>query len=76
MKDKRLAIGEVAEILNRKPHTLRVWEYQNKLPKKLLPHRDERGWRYWTDSQVEGLKAWLIENDIRPGKGLSTTGHN
>ena len=73
MEQDRHYIGETAEKLGRKPHTLRVWIYNNKLPKELLPHRDEKNWRYWTSDQVEGLKRWLIDNDVRPGKGLSTT---
>lgn len=73
MNEKRLYIGEVAESLNRKPHTVRVWLYQHRLPEHLIPHRDERNWRYWTDEQLEGLKLWLVEADLRPGKGLDTT---
>jgi len=71
----RLYIGEVAAKLNRQPHTIRVWLYQNKLKDhpELLPFRDEKYWRYWTSEQVEGLKAWIKDNDVRPGKGLSTT---
>jgi len=73
MHEEKIYIGEVAERLNRKPHTVRVWIYQKKLPKALLPKRDKRNWRYWTEDQVAGLEAWLIEEDIRPGKGLETT---
>jgi len=68
----KLYIGEVADELDRVPHTIRIWIYQNKLPAELLPHRDERNWRYWTPDQVEGLKKWIVENDMRPGKGLAT----
>lgn len=68
--DRTYSIGEVAEILGRVPHTIRVWGYSNKLPEHLRPARDDRGWRYWTEEQVEGLKRWIIEEDIRPGKGL------
>lgn len=76
MNQDRLYIGEVAEKLGRKPHTIRVWIYQNKLPQDLLPFRDEKNWRYWNSEQVEGLKAWILAFDIRPGKGLKTTGGN
>lgn len=68
--ERRYPIGEVAFILKRKPHTVRVWAYQDKLPEHLLPHRDDRGHRYWTDEQVSGLQQWIIDEDMRPGKSL------
>jgi hypothetical protein len=71
-QNKRIYIGECAEKLGRKAHTVRVWIYQDKLPKKLLPKRDERNWRYWTEEQVEGLKRWIVNESIYPGKGLKT----
>ena len=70
MSEKLLSIGEVAQRLDRVPHTLRVWEYAGRLPGHLMPIRDERGWRWWREDQVEGIKQWLIDEDIRPGKGL------
>lgn len=76
MNQDRHYIGEVAENLNRKPHTIRVWIYQDKLPEDLLPFRDEKNWRYWTSEQIEGLKQWIIDFDVRPGKGLKTVGKN
>lgn len=68
----RLYIGEVAEELDRVTHSIRIWQYKGILPKELIPYRDERGWRYWTREQVEGLKAWMESEDMRPGKGLPT----
>ena len=64
---KRIQIIDAAHSLGRVPHTLRVWEAQGRLPDHLLPHRDERGWRYWTEEQVEGMRQWLIDEEIRPG---------
>lgn len=69
--DKLLNITEVADELGRVSHTIRLWEYSGKLPQSLLPQRDDRGWRYWTPEQVEGIKQWIIDEDIRPGKGLA-----
>ena len=69
-------IGEVAEELNRVTHSIRIWQYKGIIPKNLLPFRDERGWRYWTREQVEGLKPWMVESDLRPGKGLATVNKN
>lgn len=76
MTERLYSIGEVAEELNRVPHTLRIWEYHNRLPKELLPSRDERGWRWWSEAQLQALKQWVIDEDMRPGKGLITTGKN
>ena len=50
--------------------TLRKWENLGILPDHLLPARGHRGWRYWTESQVEGLKEWVEETERWPGKGL------
>jgi DNA-binding transcriptional MerR regulator len=70
MNEQTYTISEVAEALGRVPHTIRVWGYQNRLPVHLQPSRNKRGWRVWTKSQVEGLKEWIIEADMTPGKGL------
>lgn len=74
MNEKLYSIGEVAEALNRVPHTIRIWIYGNRLPEYLLPQRDDRNWRWWTEEQLEGLKQWVIDEEMRPGKGLQTTG--
>jgi len=74
MKERLYTIGEVADELDRVPHTIRIWIYQHRLPEELMPQRDERNWRYWTEEQVEKLKVWVVENDMRPGRGLPTTG--
>lgn len=63
-------ISQVAKELGRVPHTLRVWGYDNRLPVHLQPYRNGRGWRVWTREQIEGLKEWIITEDLRPGKGL------
>lgn len=65
--NKRLQIADVAHSLGRVSHTIRVWEREGRLPDDLLPQRDDRGWRYWTPEQVEGIRQWLIDEDIRPG---------
>lgn len=73
MPERLYSIGEVAEELDRVPHTIRIWIYQNRLPEHLLPQRDDRNWRFWTAEQIEGLKQWVVDQDMRPGKGLLTT---
>jgi DNA-binding transcriptional MerR regulator len=76
MSERLYTIGEVADELDRVPHTIRIWMYQNRLPNELLPQRDERNWRYWTEAQLDGLKQWVIDQDMRPGKGLQTVQAN
>jgi len=65
-----LTIGEVSKEVGRVSHTIRQWERDGRLPRNLLPDRDENGWRIWTREQVEALKLWIIEEDLRPGKSL------
>jgi DNA-binding transcriptional MerR regulator len=67
---RELTISEVAERVNRVEHTVRLWDLYKKLPEELRPTRNARGWRVWTEEQVEGIKRWLIEADIRPGKSI------
>lgn len=67
---EKLYISDVAETLNRKPATIRDWERRKILPENLRSLRAERGWRYWTPEQVDKLKQWMLDSDMRPGKGL------
>lgn len=67
---ERIYIREAAELLNRRMGTLRKWESQGLLPEHLRPHRGPRGWRYWTPSQLDGIKKWIKETERIPGKGL------
>ena len=67
---ERVYIREAAELLNRRMATLRKWEQLGVMPQHLIPHRGERGWRYWTPEQIDGIRDWLRDTDRRPGKGL------
>lgn len=68
--EERIYIRQAAQLLNRKMGTLRKWEQHKVLPKKLMPKRGERGWRYWTPDQIKEIREWIRETDRRPGKGL------
>lgn len=70
-EENRILIIELGEIVNRQIGTIRGWERDKKLPKKLLPKRDDRNRRYWTPAQVEGIKKWMKTHDMRPGNALS-----
>lgn len=67
---RRIYIREASEIFNRRMATLRKWEQHEVLPPHLMPQRGQRGWRYWTEDQIEAIKQWIIDTDRRPGKGL------
>jgi hypothetical protein len=73
---RKIYIREATEMLDRRAGTLRSWQYDGVLPKPLLPHRDERGWRYWTPDQIEGIKKWIKDTDRRPGKALKGVSKN
>ena len=70
MSERTYTIGEVAKEVGRAVHTVRVWEYQNKLPEHLRPQRNARGWRVWNREQIEGIKNWIVEADLTPGKAF------
>jgi len=66
----RVYIDELAKILDRGMGTIRKWERETLLPKRLHSKRGYRGWRYWTDAQVWGQKGiikWMADNNMRPG---------
>jgi hypothetical protein len=68
---KRIYMRELSKQIDRNSHTIRGWERDKILPRGLVPHRDDKGWRYWTDSQVVKMKEWMGTNGMAPGKGLS-----
>jgi len=63
-------IGEVAKEIGRSIHTIRVWGYDNRLPEHLRPTRNARGWRIWNWGQIQGIKQWMIDADMTPGKAF------
>jgi hypothetical protein len=70
-ENRRIYMGEFSKIINRLPNTIRKWEREGKLPKKLVARRDDDGRRYWTPIQVEGVIAWMKRNDMRPGRTVA-----
>jgi hypothetical protein len=55
----RVYIAELASVLDRTQHTIRLWQRDRILPHGTYPARDSRGWRYWTPEQVDLIMAWL-----------------
>lgn len=70
-QEARVKMGELSKTINRLPNTIRKWEREGKLPKKLMPKRDEEGRRYWTPAQVEGIVKWMAKLDMRPGRTIT-----
>jgi DNA-binding transcriptional MerR regulator len=67
---KRVYLKEVAQQIDRRENTIRLWEREGALPSELCAHRDEKGWRYWTPGQVTRLKVWMRREGRAPGSGL------
>jgi len=77
-KDELISITQLGEIINREANTIRKWEREGVLPKKLHPRRGDRGWRYWTHAQVygkDGIIKWMERKDMRPGRALADPAH-
>ena len=69
-QERKIYIVELAELVNRRPATIRQWERSGALPTDCRPQRNDRGWRYWTPEQADKIAAWMQAQDLRPGKGL------
>jgi len=67
-EDERVYIPEAAELLDRRIGTLRKWEADDVLPANLMPRRGKRRWRYWSQEQIDLIRAWMIDTDRRPGR--------
>jgi DNA-binding transcriptional MerR regulator len=74
--ENQLQIGEVAKLIGRSIHTIRVWGYDKRLPEHLRPTRNSRGWRVWSPAQVEAIKQWIIDEDMTPGKAFRRNNEN
>ena len=69
-EEDRVYIASMAERLDRRMGTIRMWERKCLLPDELIPKRGFRNMRYWTEAQVQQLLDWMRENEMRIGKGL------
>jgi hypothetical protein len=66
----RIYLKEMAEQIDRRMTTVRLWERNGVLPEDLQARRDERNWRYWTPAQVKRIRAWMKNEGRAPGSGL------
>lgn len=59
-EERRLyKIGELAKELDRSTLTIKKWEESGLIPKA---KRDSRGWRYYTEDDISGIKQILRSN--------------
>lgn len=74
-EDRKVHIGELAEMVDRRVNTIRNWERTGRLPKHLRSMRVEtdsgHGWRYWTPEQVAEICEWMKKERLYPGAGLA-----
>lgn len=65
------SIGDLAQSINRSETTIRVWCREGRLPEHLRPARiGAKGWRRWSDAQVQEIKSWMVAERMFPGGGL------
>ena len=53
-------IGELAKELDRSTLSIKKWEENGLIPKA---RRDSRGWRYYTEDDINEIKRILSENE-------------
>jgi hypothetical protein len=70
--DTRIYISTLANLLDRRPNTVRGWIRSGRLPTDLHPLRkDGQGWRYWSPEQVERILEWMRDERMVPSAGLT-----
>jgi len=68
-------IGALAKALNRAPVTIRLWERERTIPGatlRLAPKNGVQGRRYYTRSQVEGIRRIAAEEGLLDGRAPIT----
>lgn len=72
-------IGNLAQALDRKPNTIRMWERKGWIPKATYrkPGQTENGVRrLYTRAQIEGLLRIATEEGLMKGENCSVTATN
>lgn len=73
--ERRIYIGELAEMVDRRVNTVRQWERSGRLPEHLRSIRADtdsgHGWRHWTPEQVAEICKWMKKERLYPGAGLA-----
>lgn len=69
--EDRNYMADIEVALNRDRSTIRTWEREGWLPEALEFKRDEAGWRYWDNEQLEQAHKWLASRN--PGRSRPRT---
>jgi DNA-binding transcriptional MerR regulator len=64
MNSHKLTIGQLAQIVDRAPKTIREWEENGRLPAQLLPERGPGRTRLWTNEQAARILVWMGEQGL------------
>jgi len=61
LKQKQmLRVKDVEKIIDRDRNTILRWEREGKIPH---PQKDSRGWRYYTESDIQVILSYLKNNN-------------
>ncbi|MFA6383186.1 MAG: MerR family transcriptional regulator [Parcubacteria group bacterium] len=55
-----LRVKDVEKIIDRDRNTILRWEREGKIPH---PQKDSRGWRYYTESDIQVILSYLKNNN-------------
>lgn len=69
-EDDRIYIEELADKLERAPHTIRQWIKRSDFPQELRPSSEGgRNKLYWQSHQISGLETYASERAKNRGFG-------
>jgi DNA-binding transcriptional MerR regulator len=55
-----MRVKDIEKLIDRDRNTILRWEREGKIPH---PQKDSRGWRYYTESDLETIKNFLRANN-------------
>jgi len=68
---KMLRVKDVEKLIDRDRNTILRWEREGKIPH---PQKDSRGWRYYTESDIQVILSYLKNNN--PCYNMNMHQHN
>lgn len=55
-----IRVKDIEKIIDRDRNTILRWEREGKIPH---PQKDSRGWRFYTDEDIERIKEFIRNNN-------------
>jgi hypothetical protein len=55
-----IRVKDLEKIIYRDRNTILRWEREGKIP---APQKDSRGWRFYTEKDLQIIKNYLLENN-------------